>query len=138
MYHLRAWGVIDQFSFENSIILIIKRCCISILSTDTEDYIAFQFVPLTFNAGTVSGTDECYTITIVNDNVLENNETFSVTLSSNEPAFSLVQATVTINHDPADCEFVRIMLLTQTHTPKSLYIFNKILQIVYYTGQPCC
>ena len=79
---------------------------ISVLSTDTEDYVAFQFVSLTFDAGTVSGAEQCYTITIVDDNILENNETFSVTLSSNEPAFSLVQATVTINHDPADCESI--------------------------------
>ena len=76
------------------------------LSIDTEDYSAFQFVPLTFGAGTVSGNEQCYTVAIVDDNILENNETFSVTLSSNEPAFSQLQATVTINHDPADCEFM--------------------------------
>jgi hypothetical protein len=63
-------------------------------------------VPLTFDAGTLSGTEQCYTVVIMDDNILENNETFSVTLSSNEPAFSRVQATVTINHDPADCEYM--------------------------------
>ena len=78
-------------------------------------------MPLTFDAGTVSGTEQCYSITIVDDDILENNETLSVTLSSNEPAFSLVQATVTINHDPADCEFrnlCKLILLVQIHALK--------------------
>ena len=76
----------------------------SLLSTDTEDYSAFQFVSLTFNEGAASGNEQCYTITIVDDNILENNETFTVALTSNEPAFNLIRATVTINHDTADCE----------------------------------
>ena len=76
-------------------------------STDTEDYTAFQFVPLTFEAGAVSGDVQCLRIAINDDNILEDDEIFTVTLSSNEPAFlgnSSTQATVTIRHDAADCK----------------------------------
>lgn len=74
----------------------------------TEDYSAFQFVPLTFDAGSVSGAVQCHVVEIVDDNVLEENETFSVTLSSStEPAFlgsNLTQSMVTIRRDPVDCK----------------------------------
>ncbi len=49
----------------------------------------------------------CHTIAVVNDDILEGSEVFTVTLSSNEPAFlgnGSTQATVTINPDPADCK----------------------------------
>ena len=76
---------------------------------DTEDYTAFQFVSLSFEAGAVSGDQQCHTVSITDDNVLEDDEIFSVTLTSSEPAFlgnSLTQATVTIRRDPADCKSI--------------------------------
>ena len=97
--------------------------CNGVNSADAEDYTAFQFIQLTFNDGAVSGDQQCYTVSITDDSVLENDETFSVTLTSGEPAFlgsSLTQATVTIRRDPADCEFV---CEPPTHT---FYCLNKV------------
>ena len=74
-------------------------------SIDTEDYIASQFVPLTFYVGSVLGDEQCYAVVIIDDNVVEDNEIFFVTLTSPEPALIgsiLSRATVTINPDPAD------------------------------------
>ena len=76
--------------------------------TDTEDFISFPFVPLTFNDGSISGDEQCHLVIITNDNILEGSEVFFVRLTSPEPAFlgsNLTQATVTINPDPADSEF---------------------------------
>ena len=75
--------------------------------TDIEDYTAFQFVLLTFGSGSVFGDQQCYTVPINDDNTLENDEVFFVTLTSTESASlgsNSTQATVTIRHDPADCE----------------------------------
>ena len=72
---------------------------------DTEDYIAFQLVTLTFDVESVSGDDQCYDVAIIDDNVVENNEIFFVTLTSPEPVLIgsiLSRATVIINPDPAD------------------------------------
>jgi hypothetical protein len=72
---------------------------------DTEDYIAFQLVLLTFDEGSVSGDEQCYDVVIIDDNLVENNEIFFVTLTSPEPPLLgsiLSRATVTINPDPAD------------------------------------
>ena len=57
--------------------------------------------------GALSGDEQCHSIVIVDDGILEDDEDFSVTLTSNEQAFlqnSLTQATVTIKRDPADCK----------------------------------
>ena len=106
MYTFIFYGLFIPESVTENDITFIPSIIIIMLPTDTEDYTAFQFVPLTFIEGSVSGNEQCYTVAIMDDNILENNETFSVTLSSNEPAFNLTQATVTINHDPADCEYM--------------------------------
>lgn len=85
------------------------KVCNDVHFIGTEDYTAFQFIELTFDDGAVSGDRQCHTVSITNDNVLENDETFFVTLTSNEPAFlqsNLTQATVTIRRDPADCELI--------------------------------
>ena len=77
----------------------------NVSSIDTEDYNAFQLVNLTFEVGSVSGDEQCYEVVIIDDSVVENNESFFVTLTSPEPALLgsiLSQATVTINSDPAD------------------------------------
>ena len=76
-----------------------------IMSLDTEDYIAFQLVPLTFDEGSPSGDQQCYDVAIVDDNLVEDNEIFFVTLTSPEQTLlggDLSRATVTINPDPAD------------------------------------
>ena len=71
-------------------------------STDTEDYIAFQLMPLTFEVGSVSGDEQCYDVVIIDDNVVEDSEIFFVTLTFTEPVLILSCAIVTINPDPAD------------------------------------
>ena len=74
-------------------------------STDTEDYIAFQLVPLTFVEGSILGYEQCYDVVILDDSLVEDSEIFFVTLTSPEPVLIgniLSQATVTINPDPAD------------------------------------
>ena len=62
--------------------------------------------------GAVYGNELCYNVTIINDNILEEDEVFFVLLSSTEPAFlgsNFMQATVTINHDPANCEYSYVL-----------------------------
>ena len=76
-----------------------------VILLDTEDYIAFQLVPLTFDEGSSSGDERCYDVVIVDDNLVEDNEIFFVTLTSPEQTLlggNLSRATVTINPDPAD------------------------------------
>ena len=63
---------------------------------------------ITFDKGAVYGDKQCYLVAISDDTVVEDDEVFFVTLTSNEPAYfesSLTQATVTIHHDPADCKW---------------------------------
>ena len=60
---------------------------------------------LTFVEGSVSGDEQCYDVVIIDDNVVEDNEIFFVTLTSPEPVLIgsiLSRATITINPDPAD------------------------------------
>ena len=60
---------------------------------------------LTFVEGSVSGDEQCYDVVIVDDNVVEDNEIFFVSLTSPKPALIgsiLSQSMVTINPDPAD------------------------------------
>ena len=81
---------------------------------DVEDYDAFQFVSLTFDEGAVRRDEQCHTVTITNDDILEDSEVFFVTLTSNEPAFlgnNFTHATVTINPDPADCKYVHTAIV---------------------------
>ena len=74
-------------------------------SLGTEDYIAFQLVSLTFDEGSLSGDEQCYSVVIIDDTLVEGNETLFVTLTSPEPALvgsTLSRATITIVPDPAD------------------------------------
>jgi hypothetical protein len=74
-------------------------------ATNVADYTAFQFVSFTFLSGAQAGEEQCHFTPVVDDDILENSESFSITLFSSEPAFlesSSTQATVTINADPAD------------------------------------
>jgi hypothetical protein len=83
-------------------------------STDTEDYIAFQLVSLTFIEGSVSGDKQCYDVVIIDDSLVEDIEIFFVTLTSPEPALIgsiLSRATVTINPDPADGKLIHSLKL---------------------------
>ena len=60
---------------------------------------------MTFDEGSVSGDAQCYDVVIIDDNLVEDNEVFFVTVTSPEPALlgsTLSRATVTINPDPAD------------------------------------
>lgn len=79
----------------------------SFLFTDAEDYSGFQLVSITFDEGAAFGDELCHLVAITDDTVLEDEEQFFVTLTSNEPAYfgsGLTQATVTIKCDPADCK----------------------------------
>lgn len=81
---------------------------------DIEDFIAFPFVSLTFNNGSVFGDEQCYRVVTTDDNILEGSEIFFVMLTSPEPAFlgsNLTQATVTIHPDPADCKLDITLIL---------------------------
>ena len=58
-----------------------------------------------FGEGSVSGDEQCYDVVIIDDNVVEDNEIFFVTLTSPEPTLVgsiLSRSIVTINPDPAD------------------------------------
>jgi hypothetical protein len=107
----------------------ILQQCSCFTSTDTEDYVAFQLVSLTFDVGLVSGDEQCYDVVIIDDSFVEDNETFFVTLTSPEPALlgSIIsRATVTINPDPADSKLrhmcsLKCSFLSQASCSK--YIF---------------
>jgi hypothetical protein len=87
--------------------MVVIRIIVHIFFTsiDAEDYIAFQLVSLTFGVGSVSGDEQCYDVVIIDDNLVEDNEIFFVTLTSPEPVLLgsiLSRATVTISPDLAD------------------------------------
>ena len=46
----------------------------------------------------------CHNIIVIDDNALESNESFRITLSSNEPALTESRANVTIIDDSDDCK----------------------------------
>jgi hypothetical protein len=92
-----------QYTFNDYQQIVYQCWCFT--SIDTEDYVAFQLVSLTFDVGSVSGDEQCYDVLIIDDDLVEDNEIFFITLTSPEPALLgiiLSQATVTINPDPAD------------------------------------
>jgi len=63
-------------------------------------------VHLTFNAGSQAGSTACTDISIINDNILESDEYFAVTLSSSDPVnFDVSMGSCTIIED-ADSELV--------------------------------
>ena len=83
-----------------------------------EDYTPFQLVPLTFESGSVAGNEECHVIAIMDDTILENDEVFSVRLTSGESAFlesNSTRATVIIRQDPADCKNFNIVFPHHMH-----------------------
>ena len=45
----------------------------------TADFMPVVSVPLTFPAGSAAGTSQSFTVTIVNDAIVEGNEVFSLT-----------------------------------------------------------
>ena len=96
------------------------------MSLDTEDYIAFQLVPLTFDEESSSGDQQCYDVVIVDDNLVEDNEIFFVTLTSPEPNLlerTLSRATVTINPDPADGKFLCSLKAGSLFQKKLIHLF---------------
>lgn len=88
--------------------------------TDGADYTSFQLQQFTFSSGAQFGDKLCHFTAVVDDDILEGNEYFIVFLSSFEPAFladGSLQATVTINPDPADCKLAaRIVNSYTEHT----------------------
>ena len=66
-------------------------------------------VYLTFNAGSQAGSTACTDISIINDNILESDEYFTITLSSSDPVnFDVSMGSCTIIED-ADSELVLLM-----------------------------
>lgn len=53
----------------------------------------------TFAGGTPVGTSVCLNVTIIDDNIIENDETFTVTLSLLSTGEQIGQTTVNILHD---------------------------------------
>ena len=65
-------------------------------------------VHLTFTAGSQAGSTACANISIINDDILEDDESFTVTLSSSDPVnFDVSMSTCTIIED-ADCELTML------------------------------
>ena len=81
--------------------IIIIIIMLMLYFTDTEDYNAFQLVPLMFE-GSVSGDEQCYDVVIIDDNLVEDSEIFFVTLTSLVHGRILSISRVTINPDPVD------------------------------------
>lgn len=54
---------------------------------------------VTFTGGSPLGTMACLNVTIIDDNVIENDESFTVTLSLISTGESIGQTIVTIVHD---------------------------------------
>ena len=72
-----------------------------------QDYDELSAVSLYFTAGTLVGSTDCATISITNDDILESDESFSLSLGSSDPVnLDDSMGTVLILED-ADCEFVR-------------------------------
>ena len=66
-------------------------------------------VHLTFNAGSQAGSTACTDISIINDNILESDEYFTITLSSSDLVnFDVSMGSCTIIED-ADSELVLLM-----------------------------
>jgi len=53
-------------------------------------------------------TKLCYTVQIINDMIVENNETFKAIISSSDPNVRLhsIVSTVTIVEDSSDCKLI--------------------------------
>ena len=69
------------------------------------DYVSIQLEPITFKSGSVFGDVDCYSVTIVDDELFEFAENFTVVLSSLEPAFQETRATVIIHPDDNDRKY---------------------------------
>lgn len=81
---------------------------VHLVHIDGADYTSLHLQEFTFASGALFGDKLCHFIEVVDDDILEGSEFFTVTLSSFEPAFQAggsMQATVTINPDPADSKF---------------------------------
>ncbi len=67
------------------------------------DYVGINNVPLTISAGS---TENCTTITITNDTIVENDETFYVVMTTTDRRVTIFNnmTRVTILSDPADSE----------------------------------
>jgi len=63
-------------------------------------------VDLTFNAGSQAGSNACANISIIDDDILESDEYFTVILSSSDPVnFDVSMGSCTIIED-SDCELL--------------------------------
>ena len=60
--------------------MITNRCPIILLCIDTRDYEELIDVPLTILSGSSMGTQECKTVRVIGDDVIEGNEFFNVLL----------------------------------------------------------
>jgi len=80
-------------------------CFLMVSHAGDRDYSQLT-VHLTFNAGSQAGSTACTDISIINDNILESDEYFTVTLSSSDPVyFDVSMGSCTIIED-ADSELV--------------------------------
>ena len=83
----------------------------AISATEGEDYIGVD-MNITFTSGQNASGDnqQCFSITILNDDLLECNETFDVVISAVPDDNNVVNITeqvitVTVGEDPNDCKF---------------------------------
>ena len=83
-------------------------CFFTVFHAGDSDYSQLT-VHLTFNAGSQAGSTACTDISIINDNILESDEYFTITLSSSDPVnFDVSMGSCTIIED-ADSELVILM-----------------------------
>jgi len=83
-------------------------CIFTVFHAGDHDYSQLT-VHLTFNAGSQEGSTTCTDISIFDDNILESDEYFTITLRSSDPVnFDVSMGSCTIIED-ADSELVLLM-----------------------------
>jgi hypothetical protein len=58
-----------------------------------------------FLSGSIDGSDECVDITLLPEDPMERDETFTVTLTTTDPDVTLGTSVITITIDNDDCEY---------------------------------
>ena len=87
------------------------------VATEGEDYVSVD-MNITFTSGQNASGDnqQCFSVTILNDDLLECNETFDIIISAVSEDEDVVNVTgqvitVTIEEDPNDCKFDTILFI---------------------------
>ena len=80
------------------------------------DYIAAS-MNITFTSGSPVGNMVCFNVTIIDDNVIENDEAFTVTLSLLSTGEQIGQTTITIIHDEGNYDGHHLGIVCLSTTP---------------------